>query len=63
MEDISMNNYYRAKARVRNMAVEWQRSFCDHNYSYGELVYWQGYFRGLARRYGLVEEFRENCII
>ena len=58
-----MNNYHRAKARARDKAVEWQTSFCDQNYSWGELVYWQGYFERLAKRYGLVGEFRENGII
>lgn len=58
-----MNKYQRAKAKARNEAVEWQMGFCDHNYSYGELVYWQGYFERLAKRYGLVEEFKENGII
>lgn len=58
-----MNAYQRAKAGARDKAVEWQRDFCDKNYSYGELAYWQGYFERLAKRYGLVEEFRENGII
>lgn len=58
-----MNTYQKAKERIRNKAVEWQRDFCDQNYSYGELAYWQGYFERLARRYGLVKEFKENCII
>lgn len=58
-----MNAYQRAKDRARNMAVEWQSGFCDKNYSYGELAYWQDYFSRLAKRYGLVREFRENGII
>lgn len=58
-----MNAYQRAKARVRDKAVEWQSGFCDHNYSYGELVYYGEYFVRLARRYGLVREFKENGII
>lgn len=58
-----MNKYQRAKERARDMAVEWQNSFCDQNYSYEELVYWQDYFSRLARRYGLISEFRENAII
>ena len=58
-----MNNYQRAKARARDKAVEWQHDFDNHNYSYGELAYWGDYFRGLAKRYGLVREFEENGII
>lgn len=58
-----MNAYQRAKERARDKAVEWQSGFYDHNYSYGELVYWQDYFERLGKRYGLVREFRENGII
>lgn len=58
-----MNKYQVAKERVRNKAIEWQHDFDNHNYSYGELAYWQDYFRGLAKQYGLVREFEENGII
>ena len=58
-----MNKYQRAKARARDKAVEWQMGFCEANYSYGELVYWQNYFKRLATMYGLVGEFKENGII
>ena len=58
-----MNKYQRAKARVRDMAVEWQNDFCNHDYSYAELIHWEDHFRGLAKRYGLVREFEENGII
>lgn len=58
-----MNNYQRAKEIARNKAIEWQRDFENHNYSYEELVYWQDYFWKLGMRYGLVKEFVENGII
>lgn len=58
-----MNKYQRAKKSARDKAVEWQMNFCDQNYSYGELAYWGDYFKGLAKRYELVREFRENGII
>ena len=58
-----MNAYQRAKERARNKAVEWQSGFCDQNYSYGELAYYGEYFSRLAKRYGLVREFKENGII
>ena len=57
-----MNKYQRAKQRARDKAVEWQTDFKNHNYSYGELVYWQEYFERLGRAYGLLTEFRENGI-
>lgn len=58
-----MNAYRKAQETARNKAVEWQMDFDNHNYSYGELVYWQNYFEKLGRRFGLVNEFRENGII
>lgn len=58
-----MNAYRKRQERARNKAVEWQMDFDNHNYSYGELVYWQNYFEKLGRRFGLVNEFRENGII
>lgn len=58
-----MNAYQKAKERARNKAMEWQNDFCEHNYSYGELVYWQDYFERLGRVYGLTREFKENGVI
>lgn len=58
-----INRYQKGKARAIQIAIEWQNSFEDSNYSYGELAYYQDYFEKLARRYGLVREFRENAII
>ena len=58
-----MNAYQKAKESARNKAIEWQNDFTNHNYSYGELAYYGEYFERLAKRYGLVREFRENGII
>lgn len=58
-----MNKYYKAKESARSKAVEWQRSFESHDYSYGELAYYGEYFSRLAKRYGLVREFKENGIV
>ena len=58
-----MNAYQKAKESARNKAIEWQNDFTSHKYSYGELAYYGEYFERLAKRYGLVREFRENGII
>ena len=58
-----MSNYQKKKENARNEAIRWQSDFENHNYSYGELVAWQAYFEKLAKRYGLVKEFRENAIV
>jgi hypothetical protein len=57
-----MSKYQKAKEKARNEAIEWQLDFCNHNYSYGELFEFQNYFEKLGKRYGLLREFRENCI-
>lgn len=58
-----MNKYQIGKENARQEAIEWQSDFNNHNYSWGELVDFGDYFTKLAKRYGLVREFRENGII
>lgn len=58
-----MNKYQELKEKARQEAIEWQSDFGNHNYSWGELAEWGSYFEKKAKRYGLVKEFRENCII
>jgi len=58
-----MTAYQEAKNNARNEAMDWQNDFDNHDYSYGELLYYQNHFEKLAKRYGLTEEFRENGII
>ena len=48
------------KEVLRAFAIEWQ-AFED-DYSYGELINWQHFFEEMGRRFGLLREFRENCI-
>lgn len=56
------NYYQKRKNAVHNEAIEWQYDFNNHSYSWGEIAYYQEYFERLGRRYGLLTEFRENCI-
>ena len=55
--------YAEMKEAARSKAIEWQMDFENHNYSYGEITYFQSYFEKLGNRYGLLKEFRENAII
>ena len=55
--------YQERKEKARQKAIEWQMDFENHNYSYGEIAYFQNYFERLGKRYGLLKEFRENAII
>ena len=58
-----MNKYQKEKNAARERAIEWQHDFNDHNYSYGELAYYQLYFENKGKCYGLTREFKENGII
>ena len=50
------------KEQAREEAVKWSNTFKCENYTYGDLVVHEEYFYRLAKRYGLVREFRENGI-
>ncbi len=50
------------KEMARQEAIDYQNDFCNHNYSYGELVEFEHYFEKLGKRYGLLKEFHENAI-
>ena len=63
MNNDRMTLYSLYKANAEDAAIEWQLDFPNHNYSYGELLYFQEYFTRLAKRYGLTKVFRENGII
>lgn len=55
--------YAEKKNRARELAIDWQLDFGNHDYSWGELAYFSAYFERLGKRYGLIGEFRENGII
>ena len=57
-----MKTYQQRKEEAREKAIEWQYDFCNHNYSWGELAYWNNYFEKLGKRYGLLREFKKNDI-
>ena len=55
--------YAARKAAAREQAMDWLEWQSEQNLSYGELANWMAHFERLARRFGLVREFRENAII
>lgn len=55
--------YQNLKEEARQKAIDWQLNFNNNNYSWGELAFYGDYFHKLAKRYGLIREFKENCII
>lgn len=58
-----MKTYQARKEEARDKAIEWQREASERCLSYGELAEAGAYFYKLAKRYGLVKEFKENGII
>ena len=63
MKELYKLTYSEKKAKIREEAVSWQQDFSKHNYSYGELAEKQAYFEKEGKKYGLIQEFRENGII
>lgn len=57
-----MSTYQEMKEKARNEALDWQDTWAEVSYSYGELAAWYAHFERLGRRYGLLTEFRENGI-
>lgn len=57
------NKYQQQKAKAIEKAIEYQHNASKKEYSYGELYEIQNYFYKLAKRYGLLKEFRENGIL
>lgn len=49
--------------QAREVAIDWQSSWQDTQYSYGELIEWQDYFTELGKKFNLTDEFKENGII
>ena len=56
------NRYQQKKEEARNEAIDWSCGFEEKAMSWGELADARAHFEELGRRYGLLTEFRENCI-
>lgn len=59
---MTRKTYQQLKEAVRQKTIDWQIEAAEQNLSYGELNEIGGKFHKLGRRYGLIHEFRENCI-
>lgn len=58
-----MTKYQSEKEKIRQQVIEWQNNFYNNNWTYQNICYYTKHFIKLAKRYGLVKEFRENGII
>ena len=59
---MAKKSYQQLKSEAREQAIDWQIETSEQNLSYGELAEAQEHFEKLGRRYGLLQEFRENAI-
>lgn len=57
------SEYERGKENARAEAMRWQYEFANGAKDWGDVWDAWDYFEKLARRFGLVREFRENGII
>lgn len=59
---IKGNNYEERKSNLIDLAIDYQTRFSSLSWSYGELLDIQDFFFKNAKRYGLLQEFKENAI-
>lgn len=57
------STYYKNKELLRDEAINFQMDSMNNNYSYLELFNIQAKLGKKQKKYGLVKEFKENCII
>lgn len=55
-------NYGEIKANLEETAKEWQRASSEHTVYYGIVSEVQAWLEKYGKKYGLIKEFRENCI-
>lgn len=63
--EIHGKTYRERKESLYNLAVSFQYNNdgdTDINLSYSEIGYIQEYFECMGKKYGLLREFKENCI-
>lgn len=58
-----MSKYQQEKDRARQIAKDWQQEESQISLSWEGVMIAAAYLQRLARRYGLIREFRENAII
>lgn len=60
---IGGKTYQERKNNLVELAKDWQLHFSSLSWSYGELAEIENYLYENAKRYGLLQEFKENCVI
>ena len=59
---LSGKTYQEKQSSLRDLAIDWQLNFASLSWSYLELAEIQNYFLENGKRYGLLQEFKENGI-
>ena len=60
---INKIKYQNQKEEARQKAIDWQIEFSQNDHFMSEYAYYNDYFYKLAKRYGLIKEFKEDGII
>jgi len=53
----------KTQQQAQNQAIEFQNFFSENSLSYGEIAKFNSYFKTIAKKFNLEEEFKENGII
>ena len=61
-ETTSQKTYQKAKEAARLFAIDMQNIISENNFSYGEIADISDTLHALGSHFGLVREFKENCI-
>jgi hypothetical protein len=56
-------NWIKTKEQARQYGIQHQQWASDKDLSYGELIHFQDKLSTLAKKFGLINEFKENGII
>ena len=59
----NISRYQAGKERARQKAKDYQKEVCDLCLSWWDVAHMADYFERLAKRYGLLTEFKENGVI
>ena len=59
---MAKKSYQQLKSEAREQAIDWQDWLSENSVSYEGLAIASDYFERQGRRYGLLQEFRENAI-
>lgn len=53
----------KTKGDARQVGIDFQDWVSNQNLSFGELIFYQNLLNPMAKKFGLIQEFRENGLI